>query len=170
MAENNDEQTAAGGKKKGRLKLIIGLVLLLALAIGLSVLGTLWFLGGDTGFGGSEKDSAESETPTYQPSHYSSFEEPFIVSLSSGEGQRYMQVFVALKSRDQSALDAAQTHQPVIRSRLRTLFATQAFDAMQTPEGVDQLLSESTATVNEVLKQEGAPAVDRVLFTNFVVQ
>ncbi|PAV27372.1 flagellar basal body protein FliL [Tamilnaduibacter salinus] len=169
MAENNEEQAAEGGKKKGKLKLIIGLVVLLALAIGLSVMGTLWFLGGSSD-SGSEAENGESQEPAHQPSHYSSLEEPFIVSLSSGQGQRYMQVFVALQSRDQSALDAAKTHQPVIRSRLRTLFANQAFDAMQTPDGVSQLLTESTAAVNEVLKQEGAPAIDRVLFTNFVVQ
>ena len=45
MAENN--APAQAPPKKGKLKLILILTLLVVLAIGLSVVGTLWFTGAD---------------------------------------------------------------------------------------------------------------------------
>ncbi|WP_111497722.1 flagellar basal body-associated FliL family protein [Marinobacter bohaiensis] len=165
MAENAEKP---GGK--GKLKLIILLVVVILLAVGLSVAGTLWFL--KSGDDGAEAD-ADSEAETaevFEPSHYYSMSKPFIVTLASEGRQRYMQIFVALQSRDQAALDAAQTHMPLIRSRLLTLFGAQDFQAMQTPEGKEALLQKGVETVNQVLEQEGAEPVDHILFENFVLQ
>jgi flagellar FliL protein len=41
---------------------------------------------------------------------------------------------------------------------------------LQTPEGRQTLADSMLQTVNQVLEQEGEPAIDRVLFRNFVVQ
>lgn len=166
MAENT-EQAPAG--KKGKLKLIIGLVVIIVLAVALSIAGTLWFLKSDNG----EADDVEAETPAaeeFKPSLYYSIDKPFIVTLSTEGRQRYMQIFVALQSPNQAALDAAQTHMPLIRSRLLTLFGAQDFQAMQTQEGKQKLLDEALATVNAVLEQEGAEPIEYILFENFVLQ
>lgn len=166
MAENT-EQAPAG--KKGKLKLIIGLVVIIVLAVALSIVGTLWFLKSDEGAAADGETEAAAEE-AFKPSLYYSIEKPFIVTLSTDGRQRYMQIFVALQSRNQAALDSAQTHMPLIRSRLLTLFGAQDFQAMQTPEGKQKLLNEALATVNTVLEQEGAEPIDRILFENFVLQ
>ncbi|WP_148862338.1 flagellar basal body-associated FliL family protein [Marinobacter fonticola] len=167
MAENT-EQAPAG--KKGKLKLIIGLVVVIVLAVALSIGGTLWFLqsGDDAETQDGDADTAAAEA--FEPSLYYSLDKPFIVTLASEERQRYMQIFVALQSRNQAALDAAQTHMPLLRSRLLTLFGAQDFQAMQTPEGKQALLEEALSTVNTVLEQEGAEPIDHILFENFVLQ
>ncbi|MEP4393901.1 MAG: flagellar basal body protein FliL, partial [Marinobacter sp.] len=54
MAENNAPPEAPA--KKGKLKLILMLTVVLVLAVGLSVLGTMWFLGGGIpGMGDAEQ-------------------------------------------------------------------------------------------------------------------
>lgn len=166
MAENT-EQAPAG--KKGKLKLIIGLAVIIVLAVALSIMGTLWFLKSDEG-AAKEGDAETEAAEVFKPSLYYSIDKPFIVTLSSGERQRYMQIFVALQSRNQAALDAAQTHMPLIRSRLLTLFGAQDFQTMQTQAGKQKLLDEALATVNAVLEQEGAEPIDHILFENFVLQ
>lgn len=166
MAENA-EQAPAG---KGKLKLIIGLVVVVLLAIGLSVAATLWFLSADSGAAADDAAAETEAEPAFAPSHYYSISKPFIVTLAAEGRQRYMQIFVALQSSNPEALDAAQTHMPLIRSRLLTLFGSQDFQAMQTPEGKKALLEEGVATVNTVLEQEGAEPIDRILFENFVLQ
>lgn len=168
MAENAEQ--APEGKGKGKLKLIIGLVVVVILAVGLSIAGTLWFLKSDDSAAADEATAEADAEPAFAPSHYYSITKPFIVTLSTEGRQRYMQIFVALQSRNPEALDAAQTHMPLIRSKLLTLFGSQDFQAMQTPEGKQSLLDEGVATVNGVLEQEGAEPIDRILFENFVLQ
>ncbi|MAA63222.1 MAG: flagellar basal body protein FliL [Alteromonadaceae bacterium] len=167
MAENK-ENAPAGGKSK--LKLIIILTLVVLMAVGLSVAGTYWLLKGDSDSGSDAADSDEPAEEVFVPSRYLTIEKPFIVTLTADGRQRYMQIFVAFQSRDQAALDAAETHMPLIRSRLLSLFGGQDFAAMQTVEGKQQLLADTLAAVNGVLEQEGASPVDRILFENFVLQ
>jgi flagellar FliL protein len=107
--------------------------------------------------------------------------DPFIVTVidkpDAGESeqgrntkQHHMQIFAALQSRDKASLAAAETHSPLLRSRLRTLFGSQDFSEMQSLDGKQQLAAEAAKTVNTVLSGEGAPPIERVLFTNFVLQ
>ncbi|MGP4844934.1 flagellar basal body-associated FliL family protein [Marinobacter sp. 1Y8] len=167
MAENK-ESAPEGGKSK--LKLIIILTLVVLLAIGLSVAGTYWLLKGDSDSGSDTAESDEPAEEVFVPSQYLTIEKPFIVTLSADGRQRYMQIFVAFQSRDQAALDTAEKHMPLIRSRLLSLFGGQDFAAMQTVEGKQQLLTDTLAAVNGVLEQEAASPIDRILFENFVLQ
>ncbi|ROU01758.1 flagellar basal body protein FliL [Marinobacter sp. R17] len=168
MAENTEQAPAGGGK--GKLKLIIGLVLIIILAVGLSVAGTLWFLKSDDGAAADEAAADETAEPAFQSSHYYAITKPFVVTLSTDGRQRYMQIFLALQSRNQGALDVAQANMPLIRSRLLTLFGGQDFQAMQTPEGKEKLLQETLDTINGILAEEGGEPIDHVLFENFVLQ
>lgn len=88
-----------------------------------------------------------------------------------GEGrQRYAQAYVAFGATDPEALAATKLHMPLIRSQLVMVLGNSSFTKLQTPEGRKGLADHMLATVNQVLEQEGEPAVNRVLFKNFVVQ
>ena len=166
MAENNTAQAPA---KKGKLKAIIALVVIILLAVGLSVAGTLWFLnGGLPGMG--EASEPESSTPTFVASSYTDIEKPLVTTVQAQGRQRYAQVHVSLEAKNPAALAAADVHMPLIRSQLVMLLGSSDFTELQTPEGRQALSEKMLESVNQVLAQEREPAIERVLFRNFVVQ
>ena len=60
---------------------------------------------------------------------------------------------------------------PVLRNRLVMLFSSQDFEALITPVGKEMLLQQATASVQELAEKEtGKVAIERVLFTNLVLQ
>ncbi|WP_342243493.1 flagellar basal body-associated protein FliL [Pseudomonas sp. OTU5201] len=162
------EGGAAGGKSK--LKLIILGVVALLLAIGLSVGGTWFFLSrGDRGAEPAKEEATSA--PTKQPAIYQELAPAFVVNFNQNGRQRYMQVSVALMTRDQAQLDALKVHMPVLRNKLVMLFSSQNFETLATPVGKEMLRQQATATVQELATQEtGAVTVEQVLFTNFVLQ
>ncbi|MGO3294981.1 MAG: flagellar basal body-associated FliL family protein [Marinobacter sp.] len=169
MAQNSAAEAAPA--KKGKLKLIILLTVVVLLAIALSVAGTLWFLGGGLpGMGddsGAESDVAEE---SFTPSVYLEIDKALVTTVRGEGRQRYAQAHVAFGATDPEALAATKLHMPLIRSQLVMVLGNSSFTKLQTPEGRKGLADHMLATVNQVLEQEGEPAVNRVLFKNFVVQ
>ena len=169
MAEDNT--TAEAPPKKGKLKLILILTLLVLLAIGLSVVGTLWFIGADiTGLSSSDESTEEVAEEVFVPSGYTVLEKALVTTVQAEGRQRYAQVYLALEAKDQNALAAAQLHMPLLRSQLIGVLASNSFMELQTPEGRKKLAEDMLVAANTVLEQEGEPPLLRVLFRNFVVQ
>lgn len=169
MAENNESQAAPA--KKGKLKLIIMLVVVIILAVVLSVVGTLWFLGG--GLPGMGESSAEPDTPAeeaFVPSSYHVLDQAIVTTVQAEGRQRYAQVYLALEATDPQVLEASKLHMPLIRSQLVMALGNSRFNELQTPEGRQALAERMLTTVNQVLEQEGEAGITRVLFRNFVVQ
>lgn len=165
MAEDN-------GNKGGKLKTIIIVTVALILAIGLSVAGTLWFLGGSGG--GDDKradagDGQSQEAETHTPASYFKLEDALVVSVDSKK-QRYLQVHLAFVMRQHDVSSALERHLPTVRSRLRALLQQQSFTALRTTQGKKQLQEDMLKAVNEVLKSEHEKPIEKVLFTNFVMQ
>jgi len=171
MAEKNEP--AAEPAQKGKLKMIVMLVIIVVLAIALSIVGTLWFLGGSLPGMASDEGEATQEAveETFVPSTYVELKKAVVTTVQTGGGrQRYAQVYLALEATDPQALAAAELHMPLIRSQLVTVLGSSKFEDLQTPEGRKGLAERMSTTVNQVLEQEGEPAIERVLFRNFVVQ
>ncbi|MGH8354857.1 MAG: flagellar basal body-associated protein FliL [Pseudomonas sp.] len=178
MAKKDEPQTPpdaeAKSAGKGKLKLIVLIVAALLLAVSLSVGGTWFFLSK----GSAHKETAEAEagaeesaTPGKKPAIYEQMAPAFVVNFNYKGRQRYMQVSVALMTRDQAALDALKVHMPVLRNRLVMLFSGQDFETLTTPVGKEMLRQQATASVQELAQKEtGNLAVEQVLFTNFVLQ
>jgi flagellar FliL protein len=166
MAEKEAPEAAKPGK--GKLKMIILLVVIILLAIGLSVAGTLWFLGGGTS---DDAESAESaEDPAFVPSQYLVLEKSLTTTVPSQDRQRYAQIYVALEARDTEALAAAELHMPLLRSRLISTISNSDFAQLRTPDGRGQLVDGMRTAVNQALEAEGSPPVEAVLLRNFVLQ
>lgn len=163
--------TAAPGK--GKLKLIILIVVGLLLAIGLSVGGTFYVMNkGASDEHNEAASSTEQAAPQRQQAIYEVLAPAFVVNFSNGGGrQRYMQVSVALMSRDQPALDGLKEHMPLLRNQLVMLFSSQEFASLVTPVGQEMLRQKATVAVQELAQKEtGKLAIEQVLFTNFVLQ
>jgi flagellar FliL protein len=159
----------AGNGKGGKLKTIIIAVLAVILAVGVSVAGTLWFLG-KSSFGGANGDGQqEQKKEVHTPASYFELQDPLVVSVS-GDQQRYLQLQVAFVMRGHDVSAALERHRATVRSRLRGLLQEQSFEQLRTREGKQALLEDMRDAVNAVLKAENASSIERVLFTNFVMQ
>ena len=163
MATSDAVNEPAG---KGKLKLIILVVVAVLLAIGLSV-GATWY------FMHSPKSEAvpQADVNVKLPALYEPMAPAFVVNFNANGRQRYMQVSVTLQARDPADLKALMVHIPVIRNNLVMLFSGQAFDDLATPVGQEILRQKTTASVQEVAQKElGKVVIDQALFTNFVLQ
>lgn len=176
MAKKEAAKAAAASEGaapgKGKLKLIILIVLGLLLAVGLSIGGT-WFIlsKGDKAEPDKAEEAASSAAPVRQPALYQELMPAFVVNFNYQGRTRYLQLSMALMSRDAAAMDKLKVHMPVLRNRLVMLLAGQDFAALQTPLGKEMLLQQALASVQELAQQEtGSTVVEQVLFTNFVLQ
>ena len=163
MATSDAVNEPAG---KGKLKLIILIVVAVLLAIGLSVGATWYFMQTPT-----SEPVAAADANVKLPAIYEPMAPAFVVNFNANGRQRYMQVSVTLQARDPADLKALMVHIPVIRNNLVMLFSGQAFDDLATPVGQEILRQKTTASVQEVAQKElGKVVIDQALFTNFVLQ
>jgi len=107
------------------------------------------------------------------PSVYYKIEEPFTINFvnQSQKRARYLQIKVALKAKDQKALDNAVLNLPMIQDELRTLFSQQTYESLNTLQGREELDKKATEQVRNILEQEtGKPEIEKVYFTSFIIQ
>ena len=160
------EEPQKGGKKK----LIIIIAIVVLISIGASIGVTLFFLSGDKGSGDSAEEAVPAE-PVKKAALYYDFNPAFVVAMNVGGKQRYMQINLAAMGRDQAAFDLLETHMPLVRNKLISLYGAQDFEKLQTKEGKEFLQEESKRILNEILKEEGGELeIERTLFSNFVMQ
>ena len=170
MAKADSAEQAAPGKKN-RLKLILIVVVGLILAIGASVGGTWFFLNKDRPEGEQPAVQQAAAPVVRQPAIYEELAPPFIVNFQAAGRNRYLQVSVALLGRDPQQMATLKVHTPTLRNQLVMLFSSQDFAELNTPLGLEVLKQKVTATVQELaMRETGAPVVEQVLFTNFVMQ
>ncbi|TDO98297.1 flagellar basal body-associated FliL family protein [Marinomonas balearica] len=173
--EENLDVSAEDGKKGGKKKLIIILVAVLVLLGGGGAAAYLFLFSGDEppaeDAAVEEVDAQAQAIQTEGPAIYLELDQPFVVDFMVAGRQRYLQLNMTLKSRDQVQIDAVKVHMPLIRNSLVLLFSSQSFDELQTVEGKKALKQAALESVNNILTQEtGAGGMQDVLFTNFVMQ
>lgn len=154
--------------EKKSLKTILIAAVLVIVAVAISVAATMFVLSGSDDDAGDE--AAQAETVMPEPLQYFSFPKAFVTTVVSENRARHLQVFVALAYRDTAAEAALNTHAPLLRSRLLTLFGRGDYMALQSAGGREALKAEALQVLNDELAAEGAAPVERVLFTNFVLQ
>ena len=172
-----EEQETSGGKKK--LIIIGAAALVLLLGVGG---GVYWFF-----FMNQEPEMvAEDGTEIVEEgegeeggffasgpgkAHYHKLKPKFTTTFEANSRQRYMQVEITLVTRDEEVLPELINHQPLIRNALVLLLANQDYLALQTLEGKSDLRLAANTAVQEILTREiGKPGIERVLFTDFVMQ
>lgn len=155
--------------KRGKKKLIIiiaAVVLVLAAGGG----AAFFFLMGDD-------EPVEPETPVQQEALYIKIRTlegrpMFVASLENPGGNRhFMQIYAEAKTRDPQVEQLLNQHMPLIVARLNTLFTTSDPNVLRTVDGIRALQNDATELVNRLVEDKGGqPAVELVLFTNFVMQ
>lgn len=162
MAEEATEGEAPKKKNPIVLFIIIGVLL-----IGLSIGGTLFFVLGMNQSG----DEALEEEVTSPVALYYALNPKFQTNYDVNGRQRLFQLAISLLTREQDVVDAITTHAPTIKSKLVILLSGQQYTALQTPDGRNELRQQCLEAVQEILNIEiGKPGVEKVLFTDFVMQ
>jgi len=161
--ELSEDEEKPSGKKSLLLYILIGIV-----AVGAGIGGTLFFLKGDS----ASSSETVTEAPVKKKAEYFALRPPFIVNFKDDKGrQRFLQIGVSVMSRESEAIDALKTHAPLVRNNLILLFSGQSFAELQKPEGKDKLAELTLVELQTFLQQEiDSPGVEKILFTDFVMQ
>lgn len=169
------EEAETEAPKKGSKKLVIILVGVIAvLVLGLGGFAATFLLGGDevdpaAPVAEVKKDKTEA---IYVKIRTEGGKPYFIANFTGDKGsQRFLQVYVEVRTRDEAVKEELGKHMPLIVSQLQMLFSSQSLRDMQTAEGRLRLQVQATEMIQALLKEEmGKPGIETVLFTNFVMQ
>ncbi len=167
MAEDAKDETEGTeeGKKGGMLKWIIIGVAGVAI-VAASVFGTLMFVNG-----GNESEESVAAVPEDPKAIYFAVNPKFQTNYQVNGRQRLFQVALTLVTRDHSVIAALSKHAPSIRNKVVILLGGQSFENLQTLDGREGLREELLVGIQEILSSEiGKPGIERVLFTDFVMQ
>jgi flagellar FliL protein len=143
-----EEQPA---KKKGKLPLILGLVVLLAAAGG----GAWFFMFKDKGADAAQQQAKPQapKPPVFVPL------DAFTVNLTTEQSDQYLQVAATFKVLDQAAADAVKQYMPEVRHRMLVLLSSKKSTEIASAEGRERLAEEIRQTANNVmLAATGRPA------------
>jgi flagellar FliL protein len=105
------------------------------------------------------------------PAIYFPLRPALIVNYNVKGRQRFLQIEISIMTRDKEVVKAVERHMPMIRNNLIILFSGQTYDELQTDEGRQLLKQDSLKELQKIMKKEiGKPGIEKILFTNFVMQ
>lgn len=170
--ENEPVVPEAPKKKLSMGKIIILLVSVLVLAGG-GAGAYFYFNQPHQGRAGAEAGSADGKAVGQAkavPVYYA-FDPAFVVNFQDSSSIRFLQVTIEVMSRDPIAIEAVKTHMPVIRNSLVLLFSSQTPENIMTREGKEKIRTDALKEIQKVMKEQtGAPSIEAVYFTGFVMQ
>ncbi|MCG3725400.1 flagellar basal body-associated protein FliL [Vibrio cincinnatiensis] len=152
-------------KSKKKLFIIAGGAFVLLLIAG----GAFFFMGS----GSSEpRDAVRSqERATLDPVSYVNIAQPFVFNVSGENRGRMVQVKVQLMVRGSKNENLARYHSPLVESTLLATFASATVEQLRTTSGRTELRDKATEDIKAAMIQVvGEPVIERVLFTDFVMQ
>lgn len=163
-AETESEQPAAGGKKN-----IILFAVILLVAVGASVGGTIFFL--STGDEPAEEVAEQPATNKPKTAIYHNMRPPYVVNYLTGAKPRYLQAEFTIMARNEAAIEAVILHMPLIRSEIVGYLTEQNFLELQTQEGKEAVRRGIVELINGILASYNVqPGIESALITNFVLQ
>ncbi|MCJ8340378.1 MAG: flagellar basal body-associated FliL family protein [Pseudomonadales bacterium] len=166
MADQDKTEDSEETPKSSK-KLLISIIAAVVVLLGGGAAGFFFLMGSD------DEVVEEVRLPAVYTHIRTKNGRPMFVStvLSDDERTHYLQAYVVAKSRDPLVAPALEKHMPLIVSRLNTMFSTQEFAKLSTLEGKQNLRSDATKLLQDIMRQRiDIPGVEEVLFTNFVMQ
>ncbi|SHO55861.1 flagellar basal body-associated protein FliL [Vibrio quintilis] len=163
-----DEELEGASKGKNKLLIIIVAVIVLLLGGG----GAAFFLMGSDDQGADDSEQMQEQTKqSSSPIVYVSLAQPFVFNITGDKRDRMVQIKVQLMVRGSENENLARYHSPLIESSLLSTFASATVEQLRTPNGRVELRNKATEDIKTALtKAVGEPVIERVLFTDFVMQ
>ncbi|CAM3749939.1 flagellar basal body-associated protein FliL [Vibrio aerogenes CECT 7868] len=163
-----DEELEGAPKGKNKLLIIIIAVVVLLLGGG----GAAFFLMGSDDQSADDSEQMQEQTKqSSSPVVYVSLAQPFVFNITGDKRDRMVQIKVQLMVRGSKNENLARYHSPLIESSLLSTFASATVEQLRTPNGRVELRNKATEDIKTALtKAVGEPVIERVLFTDFVMQ
>ncbi len=177
-----DAAAAEPAQVRRRPKKLVIIVVVLAVILLLLAAGVVGLLMLKKNNAGADEHAEEHvAAPVFDLSKPPTFIalEPFTVNLSPAEGERYLQVVLALRIADAKTGESLKGFMPSIRHEINLLLAGKLPSELSTPEGREALADEIVERTNSTL---GAPPskggrgngpagpIQAVLFDSFIIQ
>lgn len=164
MADEELQTDAPKGKKK--LLIIIIAVVVLLLGGG----AAFFLMGSDDGATSSEEASTQVVLPV-DPVAYVNIPQPFVFNVTGDKRDRLVQIKVQLMVRGSENENLARYHSPLVESSLLATFASATVEQLRSATGRVELRDKATDDIKSALtKAVGQPVIEKVLFTDFVIQ
>ncbi|MDC0611039.1 flagellar basal body-associated protein FliL [Vibrio sp.] len=162
-----DEELQEAPKGKSKLLIIIiAAVVLLAGGGG----AAFFLLGSDDGDTSAKETKKEAVVPA-EPVVYVSLPQPFVFNVAGDKRDRMVQIKVQLMVRGSENENDARYHSPLVESTLLSTFAAATVEQLRSPTGRTDLRNKATDDVRTALgRAVGRPVIEKVLFTDFVMQ
>ncbi|NOH70431.1 flagellar basal body-associated protein FliL [Vibrio pectenicida] len=165
MADEEIETEAPKGK--GKLLVIIIAVVVLLVGGG----GAAFFLMGSDESGDEEQVVQQEVVASSEPVSYVNIAQPFLFNVTGDTKERLVQIKVQLMVRGFENENLARYHSPLIESSLLGTFASATVEQLRNVNGRVELREKATNDIKASLSRAvGQPVVERVLFTDFVIQ
>ncbi|MGN0894313.1 MAG: flagellar basal body-associated FliL family protein [Succinivibrio sp.] len=178
MADNKEDNELDQPKGKGKLLLLVAVILLLLLGTG-GYFGAAYFMNlppfGPVGPTpeeiASKKAEEEKAAKLLQREIYVKCSQTFTYTIKSERRIHTGQIDVVLVVQGEENEALATKHLTLIESVIFDRLSAQTYEGLLLPSGRQMLkrtlLDATRAKMTEVAK---APVIDRILFTNFVLQ
>ncbi|GLT17366.1 flagellar basal body-associated protein FliL [Vibrio zhanjiangensis] len=165
MADEEIETEAPKGK--GKLLIIIIAVVVLLAGGG----GAAFFMMGSDDAGDAEQAVQQEAEVSAEPVSYVNIAQPFLFNVTGDTKERLVQIKVQLMVRGFENENLARYHSPLIESSLLGTFASATVEQLRSVNGRVELRDKATEDIKASLNRAvGQPVIERVLFTDFVIQ
>jgi flagellar FliL protein len=105
------------------------------------------------------------------PALYVNIPQPFLFTVLDSDRDRLVQIKVQLMVRGSGNESLARHHSPLIESTLLSSLGSASQEQLRSPTGRSDLRDQATDEVKVTLTElVGKPVIERVLFTDFVIQ
>ncbi len=127
-------------------------------------------MGSDSGADAKAETTQEAAAPV-DPVSYVNIAQPFVFNVSGDTRDRMVQIKVQLMVRGSKNEGLARYHSPLVESTLLATFASATVEQLRSATGRVELRDKATDDIKAAMtKVVGQPVIERVLFTDFVMQ
>jgi len=178
QAEPAAAAPAPAPPRSKKLLLIIVAAIVVVLVLVAGIVGVLLLKKGNAATDEHVEEHAVPAVDLSKPPTFVTLE-PFVVNLSPKEGDRYLQVVLALRVADPKTGESLKGFMPAIRHEINLLLAGKLPSELSTPDGQADLADEIVERTNKVLgapppkagDKKAAPApIEAVMFNSFIIQ
>lgn len=163
-----EEQPLNAPKGKSKLLIILAIVAVLLIGGGAAA---FFIMGSDDSQSAKAGQSGAVTQTTVEPISYVNIPQPFVFNVTGDSRNRMVQIKAQLMVRGRANEELARYHSPLIESALINTFASSTVEQLRTPNGRVELREKASEDVKASLSQAvGQTVIERVLFTDFVIQ
>ena len=151
-------------KSRKKMWLIIAILITL-----LAVIGGVLFFDKDKNKEETKKDMGNNQKINI--ASYINIPEPFIFNIDGNKRDRLAQIKVQLMVRDERSNALVRKHSPLVEDSILSTFSSVTVEKLRTPKGRINLREQATNDLKMAFTQTlGEPVIEKVLFTDFVIQ